>query len=61
MDVKFIDNSLALQSLRDSDFDVYSAYGEVIDNSIQAEASWIKIHFDMTRTTSKRPYTCIFN
>lgn len=34
MDVKFIDNSLALQSLRDSDFDVYSAYGEVIDNSI---------------------------
>ena len=59
MDVKFIDNSLALQSLRDSDFDVYSAYGEVIDNSIQAEASWIKIHFDMTRTTSKRPYSII--
>lgn len=31
----------------------------MIDNSIQAEASWIKIHFDMTRTTSKRPYSII--
>ena len=35
-----------LESLRDSDFDSCSAYGEVIDNSIQAEASVIKIHFE---------------
>ena len=27
-----------VQSLRNSDFDCYSAYGEVIDNSVQAEA-----------------------
>lgn len=59
MDVKFIDNAMALQSLRDSDFDVYSAYGEVIDNSIQAGASWVKINFDMTRTSSKRAYSII--
>lgn len=56
MTVQFIDNALALQSLRDSDFDVYSAYGEVIDNSIQAEASWVKIHFETERSHSKKPY-----
>lgn len=56
MTVQFIDSALALQSLRDSDFDVYSAYGEVIDNSIQAEATWIKIQFDTTQTHSKKPY-----
>lgn len=59
MDVKFIDNAMALQSLRDSDFDVYSAYGEVIDNSIQAEATWVKINFNMTRSSAKRPYSII--
>ena len=32
-----------IQSLRKSDFDCYSAYGEVIDNSIQADAKNIKI------------------
>jgi len=35
-----------IQSLRKSDFDCYSAYGEVVDNSIQAEAKNIKIEFD---------------
>lgn len=44
--VQFVDNAMALKSLRDSDFDVYSAYGEVIDNSIQAKATWIKINFE---------------
>lgn len=54
--VQFVDNALALQSLRDSDFDVYSAYGEVIDNAIQADAKWIKISFDTKKSSSKRPY-----
>lgn len=40
-----IDQADALESFRASDFDCYSAYGEVIDNSIQANASKIKISF----------------
>ncbi len=59
MAVQFIDNALALQSLRDSDFDVYSAYGEVIDNAIQADATWIKIHFETERSNARRPYFII--
>lgn len=35
-----------LESLRDSDFDSCSAYGEVVDNSIQAEAENIRILFE---------------
>jgi len=37
-----------LESLRDSDFDSCSAYGEVVDNSIQAEAENIRIVFELT-------------
>ena len=40
-----IDQADALESFRASDFDCYSAYGEVIDNSIQANASKIEITF----------------
>ena len=36
----------ALQSMRDSDFDCYSAYAEAIDNSIQANATEVNIRFD---------------
>lgn len=43
MTVLLVDNALALKSLRASDFDAYSAYGEVIDNSIQAGAKNIDI------------------
>ncbi len=35
-----------IQSLRNSDFDCYSAYGEVIDNSIQANSKNIHIEFE---------------
>lgn len=35
-----------LESLRDSDFDSCSAYGEVVDNSIQADAKNIRIQFE---------------
>jgi hypothetical protein len=43
---KLINDALALQSFRHSDFDVYSAYGEVVDNSIQANAAWVKLRID---------------
>lgn len=43
MTVLLVDNALALKSMRSSDFDAYSAYGEVIDNSIQADAKNIKV------------------
>lgn len=41
--IRFVSDATALLSMRDSDFDAYSAYGEVIDNSIQADAANIKI------------------
>jgi hypothetical protein len=40
-----IDQADALESFRSSDFDCFSAYGEVLDNSIQANASIIKVQF----------------
>jgi hypothetical protein len=43
MKMKFFEDSNALDSLRHSDFDSLSAYGEVIDNSLQAEAKRISI------------------
>jgi hypothetical protein len=39
----FVEQDTALESMRASDFDCYSAYGEVIDNSIQAYATDIRI------------------
>ena len=35
----FIEQGTALESMRASDFDCYSAYGEVIDNSIQTNGT----------------------
>jgi hypothetical protein len=43
--VRIFSDAQAIQSERASDFDVYSAYGEVIDNSIEAEAQNFKIKF----------------
>ena len=43
MDVRLVNDSTAILSMRESDFDAYSAYGEVIDNSIQANAQNIKV------------------
>lgn len=54
MPVQLINDSHALLSMRDSDFDSYSAYGEVIDNSIQAEAKNIKIKFNTTIKKRRR-------
>jgi len=44
----------ALQSMRDSDFDCYSAYAEAIDNAIQANAT--KIHIEFQTETKVRNY-----
>lgn len=42
-EIPLVESGRALDSMRNSDFDVCSAYGEVIDNSIQANAQNIKI------------------
>ena len=43
MSVALVESGAALESMRNSDFDVYSAYGEVIDNAIQANATEIRV------------------
>ena len=42
-----------IQSLRSSDFDIYSAYGEIYDNSIQANAKNICTQISYTSTKGK--------
>jgi hypothetical protein len=46
---EFIEQATALESMRASDFDCYSAYGEVIDNSIQANATDIRLEFEQIK------------
>ena len=46
MEVNFVQEARAIDSLRKSDFDAVSAYCEVIDNSIQANSKNIKVRFD---------------
>lgn len=46
MTVRLVNDATALLSMRESDFDAYSAYGEVIDNSIDADARNIKTHIE---------------
>ncbi len=43
MSIRLVNDSTALLSMRESDFDAYSAFGEIVDNSVQAEAKNIKI------------------
>lgn len=45
--VRLVNDSTALMSMRESDFDAYSAYGEVIDNSVQAGATNIKLRVEV--------------
>lgn len=44
-DVRFFQDARAIESLRESDFDTVSAYGEVLDNSMEAGATEIKVRF----------------
>jgi len=55
MSTPIVKDSHAINSFRDSDFDAYSAYGEVIDNSIQAGATFCKIHFDCFYENKRGP------
>lgn len=52
--VPLVESGAALQSMRNSDFDAYSAFGEVIDNSIQADAKNIKVHFEYEHAARNR-------
>jgi hypothetical protein len=54
IDQGFIEQDTALESMRASDFDCYSAYGEVIDNSIQAFADDIRIKFEEKQDRTAR-------
>lgn len=56
MSESLIQADTALESLRSSDFDTYSAFGEVVDNSVQANAKniWIYLQEKIDRNTSRR-------
>ena len=53
MSVKLVNDATALLSMRESDFNATSAYGEVIDNSIEANAENIKIYFEYEQGTQQ--------
>ena len=44
--VGLFSDAQALQSMRASDFDACSAYGEVVDNSLQAGAKNVRVEGD---------------
>ena len=54
LEIGFVEQNTALESMRASDFDCYSAYGEIIDNSIQAHATDIRIEFNEREDRSAR-------
>jgi hypothetical protein len=61
--VSLVNDGAALQSMRNSDFDAYSAMGEVIDNSIQAKAKNLWVHVEHTSSKGKRgsePITAVY-
>lgn len=59
MTVRLVDDARAILSMRESDFDAYSAYGEVVDNSIQAESSFSRIRVNASSQRSGRGYRAI--
>jgi len=54
---ELVNAATAILSMRNSSFDELSAYGEVIDNSIQADASFVKMKFE---TSTKNIRKLIF-
>src|SRR5438445_529680 len=56
--VSLVDDGAALLSMRNSDFDAYSAVGEVIDNSIQARAKKVRLIINF-RASQEEPITSI--
>lgn len=59
MTVRLVNDATALISMRESDFDAYSAYGEVVDNSIQANSSFVRIHVETILSEGKSNYEAI--
>ena len=55
MTVRITNGMQMIMSLRDSDFDCYSAYGEVVDNSIQAKATFCRILVTTNRREQRGP------
>lgn len=53
--VPLVESGTAIESMRNSDFDVYSAYGELVDNSLQAEAATIRIQINYKPKTPSSP------
>lgn len=51
--VEFFQAGQAIESLRESEFDSNSAFGEVIDNSLQADATNINIKFETEQIKSR--------
>lgn len=51
--VRIFSDAQAIQSERASDFDVYSAYGEVLDNSVEADSKNIKIKFNISKDQNR--------
>src|SRR5262245_34315042 len=57
--VSLIDDRAALLSMRNSEFDACSAVGEVIDNSIQADATSIRLLVEFKTNHRQEPITAI--
>ena len=51
--VRIFSDARAIESEKASEFDIYSACGEVLDNSLQAESTEIKIKFNTSINTSR--------
>jgi hypothetical protein len=61
-EVPLVESGTALESMRNSDFDVCSAYGEVVDNALQADAKHVRIRMDYKSKTpamKDEPIECI--
>ena len=52
--VRLTNDRQMIESLRDSDFDCYSAYGEVVDNAIQAGATFCRIRVKIKNVEQKQ-------
>ena len=53
--VRLTNDRQMIESLRDSDFDCYSAYGEVVDNAIQAGATFCRIRVKIKNVEQRGP------
>lgn len=56
MPIRLVNDAQALMSMRDSDFDAGSAFGEIVDNSIQAHAKAVSIRFETRPGGPKTQY-----